>query len=567
MGGKKWKAMNRFGDAQRKANPRKAKGKSSRFGFIVTISILLLIVAAVWVGTARTYGYTDPANCTGATLNDMRVNPSQSVTWTPGPFLNSTGDPVGGGNSSLYFNGVDQYVSAVDSASLDTILSVEARVYVSEDRPDTGPNVHVIAIKGDSWLGGISVTQIDGADQFYSDWKNAVAAQSTATYTIPAYGKWYHIIAQVNTTSNKAQLWVNGVLRAEGGAVPNLSVNNGDTFKVAGGVVGRYFNDTVDEVRAYSRTLSPTEIAQHYQGIYLVETGLVLYLDFDGEVLDQSVEGNNGTLNNGPVYIDGWASVPVSTYFNGTISVDSRRILVNSTTGDVRSTIPDTAPAGVGVYEATLAPDNTIENGTIPGFIVDHYLLEMDSMFTETEAGFQALIICTGESVVDGHEVSVNDTATVEGVSLTGNTYTGRLEGVDTKATAATVTYDTVNSFLEDTYGITSAEVNTSVTVTWTTGTLDRLQTKFMTGDWIGSIFDEEVYLVGSLTFYTVVMLMFSVGIYNYSGVYTTFVFWLLGWGVFAGLVHGTAQVVAVLLFTLGMGVTLAKLYLDRRTT
>lgn len=188
------------------------------------------------------------------------------------------------------------------------------------------------------------------------------------------------------------------------------------------------------------------------------------------------------------------------------------------------------------------------------------------SVFTETEEDFRVLLYanCTDDT---GTVHEDNVTFTINTVDFEWNPWMTRYEGVAMETTPTTEVYGTLDSFTDVNNGTSTAVVTLNATVTWTTGTLERLQTQFTRGNWIGAIFDEEVYLVGGLTFYTFIMLLFSMGVYNYSGVYATFLFWLLGWGVFAGLVHGPAQAIALLLFTLGLGITVAKLYLDRRTS
>jgi hypothetical protein len=187
--------------------------------------------------------------------------------------------------------------------------------------------------------------------------------------------------------------------------------------------------------------------------------------------------------------------------------------------------------------------------------------------FPETEAGFAGLLTATGVSVLDGHTIGINDTLTVNAVSLTWNTIMEYFYGAPIEATPVTRTYDTITTFLEATYGITSAEVNISATITWLTGTIDRLSVKFATGDWIGAVMDEAFSVVGTLGGYSIIAGIFSLGAYQYSGPYATFGVWLFIWGAVATQVHGYAQAVAVILFTLGLGIAVAKLYLDRRTT
>jgi len=531
---------------------------------LIGLCLLMSLVCAFY-GLTAANAYTDTANCTGAALNDMRVDPSQSVTWTSGQVLNSTDLPVGGGDSSLNFDGLNDYVQVNNDASLNTgNFSVSLWAKLDEplaSQPDANPGIY------DHRAGftGSAMYYERATNRFYWTWLNGAAANGI--YAAVSWTPTDWNLYTFTYSGTVGTLYINGSPITPAGGNPTFGYSPGANNIYIGSLAGgtNPSNSTIDEFRWYNRTLSSTEVTQHYQGVYLNEAGLVLYLDFDGEALDQSGEGNDGTLFNGPTYTDGWASVPVSTYFNGTISVNSRRILVNSTTGDAYSTIPDTAPTPVGVYNGTVAPDNSIGNGTITGFIVDRYEVYLEAQYEETEAGFTTLFTAQGASAVDGHTLGINDTLTISGLTFTWNTYLSNYTATDMKATPQTVVYGGTITGTEDTYGITNFSCNNTATVTWITGTLDRLQTWFVTGDWMGAAFGELFLVVGEVAGYTLILAIFSLAAYQYSGPYATFAIWLFGWSVFITQVHGLAQQMAILLFAIGVGLALAKLINDRR--
>jgi len=470
------------------------------------------------------------------------------------------------GKAALTLDGTGDYVEVTHDASLSLTGEMTLSCWIKPTAL-TGNTVLIDKGRSISANGGYIVYCQDNKIIFYL-LDGASPSPSFITTAVVSTGVWTHIVALWDGTyvAGSIKIYFNSVNQA--GVETNYGTD--PLANVLPVYIGIYnpgsglFNGSIDEARIYNRALSPTEIAEHYQGIYSNETGLVLYLDFDGQVQDHSGEGNNGVVNGDPEYSSGWANCPVSTSYNGTLGTTVE--LVNSTTG--LCVIPDTAPATAGNYTVTASTPVATLNATYLGFIVDHYLIDLHTSYSETEAGFRALITATGESVIDAHEVTYGDALNVDGVgAMTWSNYTDCFQDTVTSATVATITYDTVTSFLEDTYGITSAEINTTVTVTWTTATLDRLQTKFITGDWIGAIFDEEAYVVGTLTLYTFILGTFSIAIWNVTGPYGTFTAWLLGWIIFAATIHGPAQSMALLLFALGCGIMLAKLYLDRRTT
>jgi len=140
------------------------------------------------------------------------------------------------------------------------------------------------------------------------------------TYTLTDYGdrftfnNWYHLACTydgINTT-----IYINGVEEKEGG---NLSGNITYHPSTANIAIGRtytsyntyYYNGTIDEVRIYNRSLTASEILELYNeslvshqvilkgsgdnGL-LNETGLVGHWNLNGNALDSSGEGNDGTV-------------------------------------------------------------------------------------------------------------------------------------------------------------------------------------------------------------------------------------------------------------------------------
>jgi len=193
------------------------------------------------------------------------------------------------------------------------------------------------------------------------------------------------------------------------------------------------------------------------------------------------------------------------------------------------------------------------------------YNITLTTPYTEVEAGFTALLQaeCVDSAGVN-HEDNI--TFTVSGVAFTFSTYTDLYQGTVVEVTPTIIEYGVLGAFNDSGNGTSTGIIIQNVTVTWTTGTLDRLQSWFVTGDWLGAAFGEIFLVTGQVAGYTLILAIFSLGAYQYSGPYATFGIWLFGWGVFISQVHGLAQQMAVLLFTVGVGLALAKLINDRRT-
>ena len=531
--------------------------------------LVLIVLLFIFVVTQGARAYTGPANVTSATIGDMRVNPSQGVTWAPGQVLNGTGMPVGGGNSSLSFDGVNQYVSVADDATLDfgvgNTLTITCWIKSSQ-------------VATDGYL--ITKVQAGGNYQGYRLYldngvlKGYLRDSSTATVTVTgsniADGEW-HFIVLVRDGTNVVMY----IDAAQVDTKPDITadLSNSNTLIIAALKQGvnpeLFFDGTLDEIRVYSRALSPTEVAQHYQGIYLNETGLVLYLDFDGEALDYSGEGNDGTPQNGPPYMDGWASVPVTTYYDGVPGVSSRRILVNSTTGDPLSTVPDTAPATWGNYTGLLAPDSSIGNATVPAFIVDTIALDLHAVYSTVPTSLPATIYADAYSLIDGGNLTSADSLTVNGYAFTWNTYTDRFETQITKTTPQSYTLSTVTALSEATYGITAGTVLTPVTVTVVQRGSSLIYQYLPVGDVGGLIFSVYTQALNIQVTWLIIMLIGSVFLYRRLGAIPTALLWLLSWGGFVAVFPPVAINLAVGMLLIGVAAVffLAFFYWRRSTT
>jgi hypothetical protein len=134
-------------------------------------------------------------------------------------------------------------------------------------------------------------------------------------------GRWYHYIETWDSTT--ARVYLNGV---EENSVAAGAMNNFDSLSRDYSIgkncndcgSGTRFNGAIDDVRVYSRALSPSEAAGLYgSGAQVINTsqnrtgstldsGLVGMWSFNGQDIsgttayDRSGNGNNGALTNGP---------------------------------------------------------------------------------------------------------------------------------------------------------------------------------------------------------------------------------------------------------------------------
>jgi len=196
----------------------------------------------------------------------------------------------------------------------------------------------------------------------------------------------------------------------------------------------------------------------------------------------------------------------------------------------------------------------------------ENYTITVDSIYSETESGLFTMLFANATRDSGDNDGS-NVTFTISCCAFTWNPTSEQYEGTIQKSTPQTVTFGTLDAFASTEFVGETSTITQNATVTWTTGTIELWQHQLVTGNWVGGVMDlmfAELTLIGG---WSLIMAIFSIGIYNYSGPYAVFAVWTLGWGAFSTIVHGTALSIAIIMLVLGLGIALAKLFLDRRTT
>ena len=214
------------------------------------------------------------------------------------------------GGQALSFNGVDEYVSVPDSASLDLSgeITVEAWIKV-----DVHKNHNAIVIKGE-----------DGAENYELLLTSSGLLYSTIKFmdgtryypSVPSAitdTEWHHVA--MTYKPGEWRIYVDGVKMAERTDISKYPLtNNIPLFIGAEQYQGsfraeRFFNGYIDEVRIYDYALSPDTIADHHAaGIYgfdglfapyaepprafKIGSSIPLkwqYTDFNGKAVDSSL--------------------------------------------------------------------------------------------------------------------------------------------------------------------------------------------------------------------------------------------------------------------------------------
>jgi hypothetical protein len=264
--------------------------------------------------------------------------------------------PQGSGNS-LSLDGVDDYMQAPDSDSLDvhnSPFTVEAWVKYNS----TGVYQTIVGKESHGQTGGgggyeLSITNLGKARlNIWTDSATYVAAIGATTITT---GVWHHIAAVAD--GSQRRIYLDGVLDTSVNGATLPQAGNG-TFNVGRRGNNSYrFGGLIDEVRVSNAALYASNFTPETSLTSDAATTRGLW-KFDGQTAnDSSANANNGTLQGGATYS---ADVPVASFYS---------LLLNGTDASVQA--PDSNSLDVAgspfTVEAWVKYNSNGNNQTIIG--------------------------------------------------------------------------------------------------------------------------------------------------------------------------------------------------------
>jgi len=172
---------------------------------------------------------------------------------------------------------------------------------------------------------------------------------------------WHHICGV--RESNAIYIYIDGVLTGQGTLPSNASADNTGPLKFRPWGYSNPVVNYMDEVRIWDRALSASEVLDNSTTCSLTgtETGLIGYWNFNEGTgiitYDQTSNGNNGTLINGPT----WSSDDTPCY---SISTSANPTNGGSTTGE-GDYITGTQVTVVGIPNTGWIFQNWTENGNV----------------------------------------------------------------------------------------------------------------------------------------------------------------------------------------------------------
>ena len=217
-----------------------------------TVAVSVTVPAS---GLVSAWGFNESAGTTAADgSGNGRVGTVRQAVWTPN----------GKYGGALSFDGINDWVTVADHASLDLTTSMTLEAWV---KPGAMSGWETILMK-ERGAGDYSYAlyahdgaPLDGGAPVPSGNVKAGGAFQTlrGTIQLPA-GNWSHVAMTYDGTTQR--LFVNGVEVASRPQTGPMAVGAG-AFRVGGNNswTGEFFQGDIDEVRVYNRALSQPEIA------------------------------------------------------------------------------------------------------------------------------------------------------------------------------------------------------------------------------------------------------------------------------------------------------------------
>ena len=203
------------------------------------------------------------------TMNDNAANTTVIDTvigGNNGTFSDATGNPntsahtvAGQVGTALNFDGVDDFINAGDTASLNitTVITLETWVY-SDWKP---------------WLSGYDFAHLINKGKYFLYAYAGVLFQITdggityeASSAALSANTWLHVVGVYDGSNLK--VYVNGVQSGDATAhTGDIDSSSGTALRIGVDVPeARYFEGKMDEVRIYNRALTAEEVKQRYNG-------------------------------------------------------------------------------------------------------------------------------------------------------------------------------------------------------------------------------------------------------------------------------------------------------------
>jgi hypothetical protein len=219
-------------------------------------------IGQLWIGGAITSDFPD----FNGTIDEVGIyNRSLSASevlahYNAGKAHHANWDPDGKWNGAMKFDGVNDYVNAGNSASLNMIGPMTVSAWVRFNTAPSSSSMIADKYNGASRAYSLRVANDNGPYMFEFYTGTTWATASLAGTPVP--NQWYFVVGVYDVTSTKISV-NGGAFNSVAGSAPWPGSNNliiGALYDTS----TAFFNGSIDEVRVWNRALSADEILQQY---------------------------------------------------------------------------------------------------------------------------------------------------------------------------------------------------------------------------------------------------------------------------------------------------------------
>ena len=293
-------------------------------------------------------GGTAPTVGTGATLGNRSfdltfASVDLSSTLSPGMRIKLDRNTTPSTQCADFESSSSQYASKSSPTGITFTDDFTCEAWVKLESYVQGG----IVTRRDSSTAGWSLALGDSGQIIIGSLRIASNNRFVTSYQSIPLGKWVHIAATMNNSTNTHTIYIDGV------SVPfSVSTNGTITALVQAGDVaigrrdasGYYFDGEISDVRVWSAIRTQTEIQDNmYQALVGNETGLVGYWKLNGDFTDETSNSNDLTASGGVV------ATTADNPFNAT-----EYGVITSVSYSTNTTVNVFCPEGYGIPNETL---------------------------------------------------------------------------------------------------------------------------------------------------------------------------------------------------------------------
>jgi len=165
--------------------------------------------------------------------------------------------PTDTSNAATAFDGINDVVAVPSSASLSPTTNVSVEAWVRPNALPAAGSFASLATKAEAYA-----LQFNGPRLEFTTMINGARRRTQAAAGAIVAGQSYHVVGTYDGTTQR--LYVNGVQIAQSGYTGSLPVNNNRLLIGSWDASSEFLSGTLDDVAVYAKTLTPAQIANHY---------------------------------------------------------------------------------------------------------------------------------------------------------------------------------------------------------------------------------------------------------------------------------------------------------------